>query len=887
VRALRAAIWRLRALFYRERLERELAEELEAHVHMEAEANLRAGMTAEDARRAALLHAGGIELAKEQYRDRRGVPFLETTAKDFRYAVRMLARNPAFAAVAILSLALGVGANTAIFSLTDAVLLRMLPVDKPEELELIGVMDGPAPMFSFSYPIFRELRRRDQAMSEIFARASVPASLIVARQTGRGVAEMVSGNYFRALGVQPAVGRLFTDDDDRVPLAAPVAVVSYRFWREQLGADPEAAGKQIHIDSFPFTVVGVAPAAFFGVEVGTVPDIWVPMMMQQRVFGSAPAFDNSNWGWLSVLGRRRPGMSEAQAQAGLNVAFQQVAREDRGKFWNHPSEIAICLEPGGKGLSRLRGRFENPLYVLMAVTAVVLLIACANLANLLLARATARSREIAVRLAMGAGRGRLIRQLLTESLVLALAGGAGGYVVSGWCVNLLLRFLPAEGNRPVAVHVAADVRLMGFTLLVSIGAALLFGLAPALRATSPELAGALKNDGSATRSRRFGLKSALAMVQVALSLLLLVGAGLFLRSLRNATAIAIGLKTENVVLATMNPRLSGYTPEQTAAFYSLLETELRGKAGVRAVGFSEAPWLSGAFNQVGMQVPGRPDPPGGRSILVAGVGGDFFDAVGIRILRGRGFGLQDTAGSVKVAVISQLAVRYFFGEQEPVGKTVRMGGQLVEIIGVAADSKYRSVREDMPRVGYLSQAQSPAAERTVYVRTAGNPVPMMAAVRSTVRGLDRSLPVYDVKTFAEQKSESLVRERLIATLTGFFGALAVLLAAMGLYGVMSYGVGQRTREIGIRMSLGADRGTVVRMVLRDCFAMVAAGIAIGLPLSAWLSRLVESELFGVRPNDPATVAGATLLLAGMGVLAGYVPARRASRVDPMRALRYE
>jgi predicted permease len=484
---------------------------------------------------------------------------------------------------------------------------------------------------------------------------------------------------------------------------------------------------------------------------------------------------------------------------------------------------------------------------------------------------------------------RLIRQLLTESTLLGLLGGLLGLLFSFWGVRLLLGFLPAE-RLPLVLDTRTDVRLLGFAIAISIATGVLFGLAPSLQATRPDVS--LTDSPKRQRGGRFELRRALVVSQVALSLLLLVGAGLFLRSLRNAVVIDVGLNTENVLLASMSPDLSGYPPELVGNFYQQLLARLRDLPGVKAVGMAQMPLLSGGYNMVGMIVPGRPLPPLGRDrgILVNKIGGDFFPAAGGAILRGRDFSLRDTPASPKVAIITQTSARHFFAEEDPLGRKVRLGGvEDVEIVGIARDSKYRTVREETPRIAYtsFSQDEQPSGERTIYIRTSGEALPLVAALRREVQTLDHDLPLYNVKTFAAQKAETLAGERLIATLSGFFGALALALASIGLYGVMAYTVQRRTREIGIRMSLGAARGRVVWMVLRDGWAMVAAGIALGIPLSLWISRLVTSQLFGVTPGDPTTLVVAVLLLTAVATLAGYLPARRASRIDPMTALRCE
>ncbi|HEY6391993.1 MAG TPA: ABC transporter permease [Bryobacteraceae bacterium] len=872
-------LWRrLVFLLRRGRFNRELDEEMRFHLEMKGQA---AGHYA--ARR----QFGNATLLKEVSREMWGWRSIEILLQDIRYALRMLRRSPGFTTVAVLSLALGIGANTAIFSLLDAVLLKMLPIQKPQELAVL-TLRGHKGAAIFSYPAFRNLRDHNEVFSGMFARATVPVTVVTTGSSERATAELVSGNFFSTLGARPALGRLFTSEDDRTPLAHPVAVLSYNFWQRSLGRDPNAIGKTIRIDNHPFNVVGVAQRGFFGVEVGSAPDIWVPMMMQPRIFSSQPAFDEPHWGWLDIMARRKSGLGEAQAQAGLDVTFQQMLQDDEiaslyGK--NRASrDVHAALLPGGKGMSRLREQFESPLVILMAVVGIVLLIACANIANLLLARASARSKELAVRLALGASRVRLLRQLLTESLLLGLLGGVLGLVFALWGAHLLLTFLPG-GRVPLSLEVRLDARLLVFGFAISVLTGILFGLAPALQATKHSLAPALKNE----RATRFGLGKLLVIAQVALSLILLVGAGLFIRTLQNVKAIDAGVRVENVLLASMDPALNGYTPAQVKSFYQQLTERIRALTGVNSAGFAQAPLLSGNYSMVGLRVPGRPDPPQGRSILVNDITPNFLETAGIAIVAGRDFRSDDVPASPAVAIINEAAARYFFGGDNPLGKRAQLGRQDLEIVGVAKDAKYRSVREETPRTAYLDfdQQPRPNSNRTLYVRTARDAIQMAAAVRHEVQALDKDLPLFNVKTFAGQRDESLAEERLIATLSGFFSSLALLLACIGLYGVMAYGVVRRTREIGIRMSLGAQRPTVLWMMFRETLVLVLAGIAVGIPAVLSVARLVRNQLFGVTPADAGTLTVATLILLAVGMLAGYIPALRAARVDPMIALRYE
>jgi predicted permease len=832
---------------------------------------------------------GNTTVIREQALELWRFMFFEDLWRDLVYAIRGFGRSPALVCSALLSLGLGIGANTAIFSLIDTVLLRMLPVEKPEELEKIAWQWGDG----FTYPTFQELRRRNQVFSGMVARCVVPAGLVGAGRAERGVVEMVSGNYFSLLGVRPILGRALVDDDNRLPMGNSVAVLSFHYWRERLAADASVVGKIIRIDNYPFTIIGVAPPAFFGVEVGSASDVWVPIMMRAQEPPSGPSLRDADQA-LRILGRRLPAIAESQAQAALSVTLQQIEDEEAERNSRRAWHVKVNLEPGSKGFSRLRGDFENPLYVLMAVVALVLLIACVNIANLLLARSAARRKEIAVRLALGAGRARLVRQLFTESVLLGVLGGALGIAFAAWGVHLLLHYLPAT-SPPIALQVGTDARTLAFAMAISIFTGLFVGLAPALQATRPDLVGSLEDARMLLRvaARRFELGKVLVVLQVALSLLLLVGAGLLIRSLQNVAAIRLGLDTQNVLMASIDPSQSGYTPTQSSNFCRQLEARLRDTAGVRAVGTSLEPLLGGLYDTMPLIVPGRPLPPHGRQVMTHWVGGEFFRTTGITIVQGRDFGSEDTTGAPAVAIINETAARYFFGDEEPIGRRIpadESGGRnTIEIIGIASDSKYTSVREDTPRILYFrsEQGQTPAGQRTIYLRSSGDPTRFIAALTGAVHDLDRNLPVFNIKTFAQQKAESLVRERLLATLSGFFGSLALLLAAVGLYGVTAYTVLRRTHEIGVRMSLGADRLTVIAMVLRGALAMTMAGLAIGLALSQWLSRWLTAQLYGVGPSDPVTVATACVVLTAVSVLAAAIPAWKASRVAPMVALRYE
>jgi predicted permease len=903
---IRDIVYRLRAILDRNSVERDLDEELQAHLDRETEKLVARGLPPDEALRRARVALGGLDQVKEDCRDARGVQVIDDLRMDLRYAARTFARSPALALTATLSIGLGIGANTAIFSLVNTLLLRTLPVDRPAELERLTVRDAlilsGSAAFSrgveshFSFPLFREFRQRNQVFSGLLARMLVPASLVSVGFAEHVPIELVSGNYFDVLGVRPVLGRTISEADDRVPLGHPVAVISFRYWQEKLAADTAITGKIIRIDNHPYTVIGVGPPGFYGVEVGARPDVWVPLMMQPELFGfTRPMFETNRWAPLEIIGRRARGVTEAQAQAALDVIYRRFQEKELHRTAGEMSRETICLEPGGTGLSQLRSDFKNPLAVLMVVVTLVLLIAIANVANLLLARSATRRKEVAVRLALGAGRGRLIRQLLTESALLGLLGGVMGIAFAGWGIRLLLMFLPAvrpQYGLNFAFDDSLDARVLGFGLSISIVSGLLFGLAPALQSACTDLAESIRREVGVFRivSRRFGLGNALVVLQVTLSLVLLVGAGLFLRSLQNTSAIRLGMDTQNVLMASIDTRLSGYSPVQANRFFRELEARLREKAGVRAVGSSQVALLSGGWDTFPVVVPERPRPPGQRQALLNVIGGDFMRAAGITILRGRGFDVTDAASSTQVAILSETAARYFFGGEEPIGRAINAERMTaIKIIGLASDSKYASVREDNPRVLYLSVEQIPkiADARTLYLRTSGDPHQLAAVLQKEVRELDENVPVYNIKTFAEQKADSLARERLIATLSIMFGMLALLLAAIGLYGVISYGVVRQTHEIGIRTALGADRTTVVWMVLHNAMGMVMIGMLTGIALSWWLSGLVISLLYGVKPGDPATFATACVVLTAAALVAAGIPAWKASRVSPLTALRYE
>jgi len=820
---------------------------------------------------------------------------------DFRYAFRQLLKDLGFAAVAVFSLALGIGANTAIFSLVNAILLKRLPVRQPEQLVVVAT-EAPGqtrigPISSFSYPVYRELRDKNAVFSGMFAHNVLPMSMSGEGQTERVLGELVSGNFFSVLGVNAHLGCLFTETDDQTPGAHPVAVISYDFWRRRFGADPEVVGKRIRLNGYPFTVMGVSSQGFQGVQIGVAPDVRIPIMMTRQVLLDAPALENRWSMWLAIMARLKPGVTLQQAQAAADTLFQAIRAPEVSRIrGDSPDDrifksLRIHLGSAQTGASTLSRRFSQPLLVLMCVVATVLLIACLNVANLLLARSATRQKEIAVRLALGAGRWRLTRHLLIEGFLLSTLGGMLGLVFALWGADVLLGFLP-QGRIPTVLEIKPDLQVLGFLFGITLLTGLIFSLAPALQATRPDLIPALKNETVVVSAgnRKWEMRRVLVVLQVALSLMLLVGAGLFVRSLRNLKAVDDGYSTDQVVMLALDPGQSGYKLDQLRSFYARLSERVSVLPGVKSATYTKNIPLSGRWSRIGVEVPGyQPRPDEEMAALFNQIAPQFFATFGMTLLSGHDFSALDTPDSSKVVIINEKLAHYFFGTEDAVGKRISLENlKDLQIIGVVADAKYRNLREQSPQTVYLPLSQSSSMmQRTLCVRTSGTPHNLIAAIRREVRALDPNLPVFDIKTFEDQVNESVSQERLVAMLSSFFGFFALLLASLGLYGVMAYAVARRTREIGIRMALGARAGNVLRLVLGETLLLVLIGIALGLPAALAATRLTEGLLFGLTATDPFTIALATLVMIAVASLAGWMPARRAARVDPMVALRYE
>ena len=832
--------------------------------------------------------------------------------QDIRYGLRILLKKPGFTLIAVLSLALGIGANTAIFSLLDAVLLKTLPVKQPEQLVLFGKgqnmgMTNSFPDQSwdlFSYPFYRQVQQRSDVFSGVAGLLSITwtvhgfVNTNEASDIERLQVQLVSGTYFNVLGVNTSLGRVLNESDDQTPGAHPVAVVSYAWWQQRLAGNPAVLGKTITIDNIAYTIVGVAPKEFFGTTVGTAPDLWVPLAMEKQL---PPAHwngrESENAQSLFLIARLKDDVSAAQAGAVINQLFKQSLQARAGA---EPTAVrlqaieraTIELTPVNRGLSTLREQFSLSLKVLMGVVALVLLIASANVANLLLAHGAARSREFAVRLAVGAGRLRLVRQLFTESAVLALLGAIAGVALAWWGTRLLL-LMASNGPDALPLQVTPNLRILGFTVGVSLLCAIVFGTAPALRAARTEPNTSLKGGKTAALTAlRSPLGKTFVVAQVALSLLLLVGAGLFVRTLINLQSIPSGFDQENAMLFHVDTSATGYKFDDPRLPALLNEVEQKTKAvpGVQAASFAsytfnQGFWTSPAYTR-------EVNIPEGQSRSVRNniVGDDFFAAMGIPLVAGRGFGSQDKE-SQKVAVVSESMVKRFFPNGSPLGKRFGIDGpkstEDVEVIGVVKDAKYGSLTEEFRPMAYYPHSQRPAALGNFVVRFSGPASAVVPQIRQIIRQANRSLPIDDVVTLSDHIGRSLVQQKLVARLASFFGLLALLLACVGLYGVMSYGVARRTNEIGIRMALGARGRSVLWLVLREALLLVAIGLVVGLFASLAVTKTAASLLYELKPNDPLTIALATLLLASVALIAGYFPARRAARVDPMDALREE
>lgn len=877
-------------LFRPNQLEEEIREELESH------------------RSRSSGSFGNFTSIQDQTREASTIVWLETLVQDVRYGIRQLVRTPLISMVAVLSLTLGIGANTAVFTLVNAVTLRTLPVRDPGRLVLFydgistGVYRGDKgyPTEIFSYRAWEYFRDHNEAFEGLcaFRQSSDGLVMQVAASADSGRKEqatgyLVSGNYFSVLGVRPAAGRVLTPADDTLA-ATPTAVISYRFWRSRFNLDTAVVGTAVELNGTVFTIVGVAAPEFFGERVESPPDFWVPLTHQAEIMQRESWQDRQDVYWLNLMGRLKQGLTRQGAEASVNTQLHQfytvqVGGRPSAEQLRQISQAHVVLRPGARGISWLRFRYSEPLHVLMGIVALVLLIACVNIATLLLARASARRRELFVRLALGSSRRRLIRQLLTESLLLACLGGATGVVFAWWGARVLVVVFGA----PSVVDIRPDLLVLCFTLGTCILTGFGFGLGPALRATAIEL----RSSPEARTLALSRLKSARALVvlQVALSVLLLVGAGLLTHSLLALVGQDLGFRPENVLLVRTDARLAGYQPAELYPFYVQLQERLNALPGVVSASIARYTPLSGSSSSSNFSLQGY-TPPAGKEMKVYGVevGPGFFETLGIPLIQGRSIGPRDTPTSPAVAVVNQSFINQYLPNQNPIGRRFRLGSPFrepaVEIVGVVPDSKYYDIRENAKPMAYFSAWQTSGREAYVgeiLIRTSRNPADVAGEVRRALNDFDARLPVLRVTSLGEQVYKSVQKERMLAQFCSFFGLLALLLASIGLYGTLAYSVARRTGEIGLRMALGARRPQVLWMVLRESLLLVLVGLACGLPLAIGATRWLRSFLFGIPTLDPVGIGAAIILLTTASTLAGYLPARRATKIDPLVALRCE
>jgi len=905
-------VWfrRLADFSRRRKNDSEFATELESHLRLHIEDNIRSGMTPEAARREALMKLGGLEQTKENYRDRRGLPFIETLFHDLRLALRTLRKSPGFTAAVVLTLALGIGATTAIFTLLDAVMLKSLPVANPQQLYRLGdnnnccVMTGTqndGSFVLFSYALYEELRDHTPELGGLTAFEPSLENLNVRRGAASAAepykGEYVSGNYFLMFGIEPFAGRLLGPADDS-HAAPPAAVMSYHTWQHHFGSDLSVIGSTVNINGLACTIAGVTPRGFYGDTLRSdPPDFWLPLVAEPEQWRLQGAQVES----LYLIGRLKPGLSPEPVQARLNVELQQWLNSHRevipARDQKDIPQQHIRLTPAAGGVQQMQTDYATGLRLLLTLSGLLLLIACANIANLLLARGSANRSQMAVRLALGAGRGRLMRQMLTESVLLALGGGLAGVYVAyaGAHAILLLAF---RGASYVPIDAQPSLPVLGFSILLSLTTGIVFGILPAWTASQSDPLDALRGTGRSTGERASALQKSLVVAQVAFSIVLLIGAGLVTQSLRNLQDQNFGFVTDGRLIVHIEPGLSGYTPEKLPGLYQRLEETMQQIPGVLSSSLSWYSPMAGSNSSERVYVQGKLPDYSGKAPSWDRVGPHYFETIGTRLLEGRVIDERDIPGAQNVAVINETFARRFFSNENPIGQHFGMEWDAphsgdYEIVGIVEDAKYWDTRGPAYATFFLSLLQAPPGDivrgwvGAIELHVAGRPENIESSVRKAIADVDPNLPVLSMMSFGEQVARNFNQERLIARLTELFGALALILACVGLYGVTSYAVSRRTNEIGIRMALGADRGNVLGLVLRAALAQLGLGLAVGIPAALAGGHLLAHQLYGVRSYDPAILGAAALVLAACAIFAASVPARRAAKVDPMVALRYE
>jgi predicted permease len=909
----RARTW-LRDTLGRGQVEQRMDDELRFHLETYAADLERAGLAPEEARRRARAEFGGVEVRKEECREALGLRLLDELLADSRYALRQMRHSPVFTVVAIVSLGLGIGATTAVFGLMEAALWKPAAIHEPDRLQLFSWVSGPRVLMnsssgnwhrtttggrastSFSYPTFDAFKQQSALFDTVFGVKSV-GRLIV--QTGDVPelldAQLVSGDFYAGVGVAPAVGRAIGPSDDVSGGAETVAVISYGYWTRRFGGRPSAVGTRIRVNQIPVTIVGVNPRGFTGIDPGERPDVMMPLRAQPlvapgRARRTAPLLDDPDYWWVQVMGRLKPGVTPAQAQGTMAIAFDQAItatmpdRPDRDR-------PAFRLLAGARGQDNLREEFGAPLVALVALAGVVLLIACANVASLLLARAVVRRREISLRLALGASRWRIIRQLLTEGLALGVSGGALGIAIAYWTRNAVPGLLlPAWAAGDLQLDAEFDARVLALTLAVTLATTVLSSIAPIWQAIRGDLHAGVKEGGRATIGPVASLRGkGLVVVQVCLSVSLLIGSGLFVRTLANLRAVGLGFQPEHVMLFTIDAPRARYAGAARRALFQRLDEAIGAVPGVESASVSEMPLLSGSSSRTRVGPDGRPPEPKDDA-WVNDVGRRFFETMGIPILAGRPFDARDHGTSAPVVIVNRQFVKDFFQNQSPVGRSLSNNNLVYEIVGVCGDTPFGRLRDPIPPTFYRLFAQPQSREAgaaTFEIRTAALDPSVMSRVREAVQNIDKDLPVFAVHTQTEQIDSLLSRERLFVALTLGFGLVALVLASIGIYGLFAQSVSRRTNEIGVRLALGAPRTDVLVMVLREAFSLAVVGAVLGAVAAAALSRYVRAMLFGITPSDPVAFGGAVAAMMGVALLAAWIPARRASRLDPMAALRHE